>query len=57
MKFSQKQQKNMFSCHHHSQRINDFAEFRKRDYQTEIAAQMDISLHSTQKNKKMQKPT
>ncbi|WP_153406306.1 hypothetical protein [Gracilibacillus oryzae] len=57
MKFSQKQQKSLFSSHHGPHQLHQFSEFRVRDYQTEIADQIGITIHSTQKMKKMQKPT
>ncbi|WP_175480408.1 hypothetical protein [Gracilibacillus ureilyticus] len=57
MKLSQKQQKNLFSSDMSTQPLHHFPEFKRRDYQTEIASQFGITLHSTQKVRKMEKPT
>ncbi|MDX8047674.1 hypothetical protein SH601_17075 [Gracilibacillus sp. S3-1-1] len=43
--------------HQFTRSIHHFREFQSRNYQTEIAAQFDIALHSTQKIAKNRKQT
>ncbi|QGH35071.1 hypothetical protein GI584_13915 [Gracilibacillus salitolerans] len=43
--------------HQYTKNAHQFHEFQARNYQTEIAAQFDIPLHSTQKIAKNRKQT
>ncbi|WP_156416112.1 hypothetical protein [Gracilibacillus massiliensis] len=57
MHTSYKHQRTAATNHFQTNHVHHFKEYQLRDYQTEIAAQFDIALHSTQKLSKNKKRT
>ncbi len=57
MHTSYKHQRNTASDHFQTKHVHQFKEYQPRDYQTEIAAEFNIALHSTQKSPKNKRRT
>ncbi|SHN09688.1 hypothetical protein [Gracilibacillus kekensis] len=57
MRTSYKHKRTAATNHFQTNHTHQYKEYQQRDYQTEIAAQFDIALHSTQKIAKNKKRT